>query len=422
MPQESNRQPQSKRVIVIGAGIVGLCTGLFLQRSGHSVTIVDPKQPGRSTSFGNAGTIAVGSVYPVSSPGTWKRVPGMLFDPAAALKLRWSYLPKMTPWLLRFLASGMTSKVEQISGELALLNRDAVSAHEVLLKAYDINDIVKPTGWLKVYSTKAAFDTGAAERAVQTRLGFKVEIMGEDEIRQLEPGLAHKFRHGSFHPENAFVTSPAKLSDAYAEAFMKLGGVVLTERVTRFEFDDARPVRAVTDLGMHGADIFVICAGAWSNRLTQMLGTDVPLDTERGYHLNLNVEAGPGLRRPTVIGEQGFVLAPMQDGMRLTSGVELAGVDAPPDFQRIYKMLPHAKAALPGLGDEVTREWIGYRPSMPDSKPVIGRSPKFNNVFFGFGHGHIGLTLSARTGQLIDDLVSGRDLNIDLSPFRAERF
>jgi D-amino-acid dehydrogenase len=411
-----------RRIIVIGAGIVGVCTGLFLQRAGHSVTIIDPKQPGRGTSFGNAGSLAAGNVYPVSMPDTWKQVPGMLMNPAAPLKLRWSYLPKMMPWLARFLAAGSPERVERISREIREITKGAVAAHDLLISEFGITDIVKPVGWLKVFGSRSSFESSASTREIQTRTGVRIEILNEDEIRQLEPGLAHGYTHGAFEPDNGFVTSPAMLTDAYAEAFVKRGGRFVQERVTRFEFDDSKPVRAVTDLGMWDADAFVICAGAWSDRLTAMLGSDVPLDTERGYHLNLNVDSGPGLRRPVVFGDHGFVLAPMRDGMRLTSGVEFAGVDAEPDFRRIHNMVPLARAALPGLGADVSREWLGHRPSMPDSKPVIGRSPLLNNVFFAFGHGHLGLTMSARTGQLIDDLVSERVPDIDLSPYRADRF
>ncbi len=413
---------KSKQVVVIGAGIVGVCTGLFLQREGHKVTIIDPKPPGRSTSFGNSGVIAVGNVYPISTPGNWKQIPKMLTDPISPLNLRWSYLPKMMPWLLRFLASGTANKVNQISHEIAALNKDAVAAHNILLKVFRIDGIVKPTGWLKVYSTSEAFSRAAADREMQSRLGFKVELLDQDEIRQLEPGLAHNFAFGSFHPQNAFVTNPAKLTDRYAEAFLELGGNIQTEKVIRIDFENEKPIRAITDLGMYKADEFVVCAGAWSDKITKMFGTKIPLDTERGYHLNLQIESGPGLRRPTIIGDQGFVLAPMEDGLRLTTGVEFAGRDAPPDFRRIYKMLPFAKRALPGLGDEVTREWLGFRPSMPDSKPIIGRSPNFRNVYFAFGHGHIGLTLSARTGQIVNELISGRDPKIDLHPYRPNRF
>ena len=420
--QSSTGETGPRRIIVIGAGIVGVCVGLFLQRSGHSVTIIDPRPPGRGTSFGNAGSLAVGSVYPVSMPGAWKQVPGMLMNPVAPLNLRWSYLPRMLPWLAKFLAAGTPGRVERISGEIRAITRDAVAAHDLLLAEFGITDIVKPVGWIKVFGSRKAFEAAAAMRDIQTRHGVRIEILNEDEIRQLEPGLAHGFTHGAFEPDNGFVTSPAMLTDAYAAAFVKRGGRFVQERVTRFEFDGGKPVRAVTDLGMRDAEAFVICAGAWSDRLTAMLGTTVPLDTERGYHLNLQVENGPGLRRPVLISEHGFLLAPMRDGMRLTSGVEFAGVDAAPDFRRIYTMLPLARAALPGLGSEVDREWLGHRPSMPDSKPVIGRSPVLDNVFFAFGHGHLGLTLSARTGQLIDVLVSGRTPDLDLSPYRADRF
>jgi len=414
--------PSPQRVIVIGAGIVGVCTGLFLQRAGHSVTIIDPKPPGRGTSFGNAGSLAVGNVYPVSTPGVWKKVPGMLINPAGPLNIRWSYMPRMLPWLARFLAAGTPARVERVSKEISALTKDAVASHNLLLSEFGITNIVKPVGWLKAFGSQQSFEASQAIRDIQVRRGVKVEVLNEDEIRQLEPGLAHGFTHGAFEPENGFVTSPVMLTDAYAEAFVARGGQFARERVTRFEFEGEKPIRAVTDLGMRDADIFVICAGAWSDRLAAMLGTQVSLDTERGYHLNLDVDSGPGLRRPVVIEDHGFVLAPMRDGMRLTSGVEFAGLDAAPDFRRIYKMLPLAKTALPGLGNTITREWMGHRPSMPDSKPVIGRSPVIANVFFAFGHGHLGLTLSARTGQLIEKLVSGRVSDIDLGPYRPDRF
>lgn len=408
--------------MVVGAGIVGVCAGLTLRQEGHEVTVLDPRTPGRATSFGNAGVISVGSVWPVSTPGAWRKVPRMLADPAAPLRIRWSYLPRMAPWLARFLAAGTPARAERLSKEIHALTKDALTAHNDLMRAHRIEGIVKPVGWLKVYRTEAGFREAAEERDAQIRRGLKVEFLGPDEIRQLEPGLARTFVRAAFLPENGFATEPAALTDAYAEALARLGGRILPERVVRFEFGDRGPVRAVTDLGMHDADAFVVCAGAWSGPLARMLGTPVPLDTERGYHLNLPLESGPGLRRPVLVGEGNFVLAPMRDGMRLTSGVEFAGLDAPPDFRRIRNMLPLAREALPGLGAEPTREWLGFRPSLPDSKPVLGRSPRFDNVFFGFGHGHIGLTLSARTGRLIADLVAGRTPDIDLSPYRANRF
>ena len=411
-----------KSVIVVGAGIVGVATALCLQMEGHRVTVLDPKAPGTATSFGNAGSIALGAMYPTGSPGNLKQVPKMLMDPASAISVRWSYLPRMLPWFVRFFAASRPSRVEQIARELATIVPSAGDAHLSLMKAHGIEGIVKPLGWLKVYTGEKSFAGTLGERETIIRHGGNLQILNQDELRQLEPSLSPRFTHGAFQPDNHFVTSPVKLTEAYAKAFIGLGGRFLGEKVTRFEFDGSRVQKVVTDLGMHEADSVVVCAGAWSGRVCKMLGFKVPLDTERGYHLNIISDGGPKLGRPVVVGDHSFVLAPMQDGIRLTSGIEFAGVDAAPDFRRIRRMLPLARKALPGLGDTITREWLGFRPSTPDSKPVIGAAPGLRNVFLGFGHGHIGLTLAARTGNLLADLVSGRDPSIDLGPFNAGRF
>lgn len=411
-----------KKIVVVGAGIVGVSTGLHLQREGHSVTLIDPTPPGRGTSFGNAGSIAMGAVYPTGSPGNWKQVPSMLMDPMSPLNIRWSYLPKAARWFWHFLEASRSSRVEEISKHLWALSRDAMAAHRRLIDFTKAHDIVRPVGWLKVYSSQQSFERTAAERAVMARRGVNFDILTADEIRQLEPGLSPRFTHAYHQPDNGFVSQPIKLTEAYFAKFRELGGIWEAERVRRFTTGPGGIETVVTDLGVHACDAVVVCAGARSAEVLRMLGRSFPLDTERGYHLNLDVQAGPELRRPTVIGDYGFVLAPMQDGLRLTTGAEFAGVDAPPDFRRIYRMLELAKDALPGLQVEVTREWLGFRPSTPDSVPVIGRSPDHANVYLGFGHGHIGLTLAARTGELIADLVAGRAPGIDMTPYRVERY
>lgn len=413
----------SKSTVVVGAGIVGIATALRLQMDGRKVTVIDPKAPGRATSFGNAGSIAIGAVYPTGSPGNFKQLPKMLFNRSGPVSIRWSYLPWLAPWLWRFFAASTPARVEQISRELSSLVAPAGEAHKALMKAHRIEGIVKPLGWLKVYTGEASFRSTLEERLVMQELGVNLQLLNQDELRQLEPGLAPGFTHGAFQPDNLFVTSPVKLAEAYAEAFTRLGGSILAEKAVRFERDGNRVSRVVTDLAIHEAEHVVICAGAWSGRVCEMLGVRVPLDTERGYHLNLvQREDGPKLTRPVVIGDHGFVLAPMQDGIRLTSGVEFAGVDAAPDFTRIRRMLPLAQKALPGLSANVTREWLGHRPSTPDSKPVIGSAPGLENVFLGFGHGHIGLTLAARTADLLAARIAGRPADIDLAPFAAGRF
>ena len=416
-----NQAVPPRKIAVIGAGIVGVSTALLLQRDGHQVTLLDPTPPGCGTSFGNAGSIAIGGVYPTSSPGNWKQVPKMLMDPITPLSLKPGHLLRNLPFFLRFLAEGRAGRVEEISIHLSDILKGATDAHRKLLELSRAQEIVRPVGWLKVYSSQASFDRTAHERAVMARRGINFDILSPDEIRQLEPGLSPKFTHGYHQPDNGFVSQPIKLTEAYFAKFQELGGSWLPEKVRGFELGPNGVEKVKTTHATHSVDSVVIAAGAFSHRLLEMLDLRILFDTERGYHLNLNVTAGPELRRPTVIGDQGFVLAPMQDGLRLTTGAEFAGLDAPPDFSRIKAMLPMAREALPGLEFEIDREWLGFRPSTPDSVPVVARLSKPMNVFANFGHGHLGLTMAARTGEMIADMVAERHSAIDLAPYRLER-
>lgn len=413
---------QPRHVTIVGAGAVGVSCALRLQADGHRVTIFDPRPPGTATSFGNAGAIANGAVAPVSMPGLWRQVPKMLLDPLGPLRIRPAYLPKLAPWLWRFLRAGMPARVEALAQALAPLVMSAYEAHAEQLDLCRVEDIVHRVGWFKVYETDTAFAATAADRDLMTRHGVRFEILNEDEIRQLEPGLAPIFRHGIFQPDAGFVSSPHRLVSGWADHVVANGGEIRTEKVTRIEIGSEGPSELVTESGRHPLDALVVAAGAWSKSLAAQLGSPVPLDTERGYHLNLPAYDGPGLRRPTVIGDHAFVLAPMEDGIRLTSGVEFAGLDAPPDYTAARRLLPVARRVLPGLGDEVNREWLGFRPSMPDSLPVIGPSPHHGSVYFAFGHGHLGLTLGPITGRLIADLLAGRQTPFDVTPFRPDRF
>jgi len=415
-------QTPPRDVTIIGAGIVGLACALSLQRDGHKVTLIDPRPPGTATSFGNAGAIVAGGVVPTSTPGLWRRVPRMLSDPMSALKVRWRYLPQLAPWLLRFLWAGRHSSALRIAGELWPLTSRAVEAHRALARDAGADDVLRPVGWLKVYRNQEEFDGTAYDRSLMDRVGARYEVLDADALRQLEPGLSRDFTIGLFQPDAAFVSTPYALSQAYLNRFLARGGRLVTETVRRFDLGPTGPVRVVTDLAMHPVERLVIAAGAWSKPLVSQLSHAVPLDTERGYHLNLAWNDGVVLNRPTVIGAEGFVLCPMRDGIRLTAGVELAGLNAAPDFRRIRALLPAAQRALPGLSGEVSREWLGFRPSTPDSKPVIARSPKWPGVFFAFGHGHMGLGLSGITGTLIADMVAGRTSDIPLEPYAIDRF
>ena len=414
---------QKHHVTIIGAGIVGICCGLFLKRDGHQVTIIDPKPPGSATSFGNAGVIATGANMPWSHPGLWKKLPWMLLSSMSPTVLPGRHLHRSLPWVARFLAAGRLSRVKELSDDIAPLSAQAGTAHKGLIREHGVDsELVTPSGFLYVFENKSGLDDLSLELELAKRHDVPYEVLNADEVYQLEPGLARRFHSGLFYPDRDLVRQPILLTQAYADAFLSLGGELRCETVHRIEAGPDGPRKIVTDLGIYDVDRLVLAAGAWSRELLRSIGPDVPLETERGYHINLEWGEGITLNRPVAVADKHYVMVPMRDGIRITSGDELGGLSLPPDFRRIRRIVKEARTNLSGLDTEVTREWMGYRPSIPDSKPVIGRSPDFSRVFYAFGHGHYGLTLSAVTGRLISDLVAGRDVDIPIEPFRIDRF
>ena len=417
-----NGMTAPRNVAVIGAGILGMSTAIHLQRDGHQVTVIDARAPGTGTSFGNAGGIVTGAVTPTSTPSLWKEIPSMLLDPMHPVRIRWLYLPRLAPWLTRFLLAGRPGRVTEIARALMPLVTRAYDAHRELVELAGVHDVARPVGWLKVYEKESGFAGSALERRLMTEQGIKFDVLNPDELRQLEPNLAPRYVKGLFQPDSAFVSQPIRLVEGFVRHFLGAGGHIFQERVRTLVPVEGRGVCVRSELGIRQFDIVVVAAGAWSRELAAQIGDRISLDTERGYHLNIEPGESGELRRPVVFPERWFALAPMQDGYRLTSGIELAGLHAPPDFSSIYKLLPSAREALPGLSDRVTREWIGYRPSTPDSLPVIGRSPRCASVIYAFGHGHLGMTLGPITGRLATALASGRQPEIDLAPYRPDRF
>lgn len=410
-------------VAVVGAGIVGVCCALELQAAGHRVTIYDPKPPGTATSFGNAGIIAAGSVIPYSTPDLWKSVPSMLLDPMSPLSLRWRHLPRAMPWLMRFLMAGRHGPFERITAEMAPLVREARPAHDALVAAHRIDpSLVRPSGYLMAYRNEAGFAATSLHREQLAHHKVRFEVLDQHELRQLEPGLSRDFQHALFVPDGAFVTESVALTRAYADAFTGLGGTIREATVREFTFGADGPETVITDVGSFIADRVVVAAGAWSRGLVRQLGSDAPLEAKRGYHINVPWNDETVLNRPVVVGEGQYTLCPMRDGVRVTGGVEIGGLALPPDYRRMRRMLPHARQSLPGLGAEIDREWMGHRPALPDSKPIIGPAPRRPGVFFAFGHGHLGLTLSAITARLTTELIAGRAPSVPIAPFRIDRF
>lgn len=409
-----------QRVTVIGAGMVGVSCALFLQRDGHDVTIADPNEPGSGASFGNAGSISQSSVMPSSTPGLIKRIPKMLLDPESPLVLRWPYIPRLLPWMIGFLRNSSRERVERNCLATAALFAHVMDAYDVLLGEIDTGNLIQSNGMLKLFETDAAFDASAYERAMMERCGCHYDILSMDEVRQMEPNLAPIFRHAYFVADSRSIRNPGRLVEVLAAGFQARGGTLRRENVETVEVDADGAPTVVTDAGRHETDAVVLAAGARSGGLARRLGARIVLDAERGYHV-MFPSPERSVNRYIHFADRKFSLSPHESGVRMTSLVELASVDAPPDYRRMRRLLPNAARVLPGLDTTEQSIWMGARPSTPDNVPVIGRSPRHESVYFAFGHSHLGMTMGPVTGRIIADLVARRDPGLDMAPYAPVR-
>jgi D-amino-acid dehydrogenase len=414
-----------KKVAVIGAGMVGMATASYLQRDGHDVVVIDPDPPGQGASFGNAGCFNPSSVVPVATPDTWKHVPKYLSDPLGPLRIRWSYLPALAPWLIRLIRSGTPQRIEAQARALKTLLGPCLDALMPLVRNAGAEALVARNGILIAYRTQAAWDEDARAWDIRRRNGTHWEELNVDELRQFDPNLSRDFTRGKLVPGNGHCLDPGGLVAALAETVQRDGGTLMRARAIGFSLDGTR-LRAVrTPGGEIRADAAVIAAGVYSKALAAQVGDVVPLETERGYHAMLRApEVTP--RVPTSDAEGKFVATPMANGLRFAGTVELAGLKAEPDWRRARVLLQQASKLYPALSKAYPEDrftmWMGHRPSLPDSLPVLGPSTRTPDVFHAFGHGHVGMTGGPYTGKVIAELISGRPSPIDLSPFRPGRF
>ncbi len=408
-------------VIVLGAGIVGTSAALHLAKRGLSVALVDRRGPGEETSYGNAGIIEGMTIFPHPFPGKLSALLRIAFKLAPEANYHLSFLPQIAPWLLAYRTNtGLAGSIAFAEAMRPLFSH-AVSEHEALMQEAGATRYLRKTGWLKVYRQDGSFAATAREREVGQRFGVESRGLDMDEARALEPSLAPVFRHGLFWPSAVSISNPLAVTRAYAARFSALGGIIL-KGDARSLHRSAGHWRIDTDEGALDADQAVIALGPWAPDVLKPLGIDLPLAVKRGYHRHFRPQGNAGLSRPVVDADVGYALAPMEQGIRITTGAEFADRDAPPTPVQLDRLLPKARGLFP-LGEPAEPTiWMGNRPCFADSRPVIGRAPGQAGLWLAFGHAHWGLTLGPATGRLIAELIAGATPFCDPKPYGAERF
>jgi D-amino-acid dehydrogenase len=400
--------------------MVGVCTALYLQRSGHQVTVIERLRPGDGASGHNGGIFSIGNI-PTATPGVVRSVPHMLRDPLSPLAIRWSYLPRLAPWLVRFLLASRPTEVERLSVALYSLLDRAMDAYRPLLARDGAAPLVRTDGLLYAYRHDRSFAGAQFDVELRRRRGVALEVLDQAAIGELDPALAGRFRHGVYLPAAEFTPDVQRLNRTLADHVVAGGGRLVQADVVGFETRGDRVEAVSTTAGRVPAEATVLAAGAWSRPLARRLGVRVPLDTERGYGVDLP-RPGLELTVPVICMDHHVALTPTATGVRLAGTAELAGLSAPANPARADRLIEAARVLFPELGTEGARRWMSYRPSTPDSLPVIGRAPRYRNAYLAFGHGHVGLTLGAITGQLVQELIDDRPPTVDLTPFRPTRF
>ena len=407
--------------LVVGGGIVGISCALSAQERGLGVLLCDPGEARRRASYGNAGCISRSSLFPMSGPGLWRNLPNYLLNRDPGLRLRYAKLPRIAPWIASFMKAANMSALRRAATALDRLTSRAFDAHMHLAVAAGATGLIQRKGMLRLYRTEDSFHKAAHEREILLEHGAKFEVIEGEGLRELEPALKRPFAKGVLYPETGAVSDPGALLEAYRKLFVERGGRIAQAMVDELGHEEGEWVARFAG-GEARARKAVIAAGGWSHGLTRALGYRFPLAVERGYHLHLAPGEGPPLNRPIHDSGGYHMLAPMRQGVRVTSGVELAPLSAPPDTTQIDAAVREARGTL-ALGAPVENEpWLGARPSTPDGLPVIGEAPRHRGLFFAFGHGHIGLSNGPITGQVIGDLLLGREAAFDLAPFSAKRF
>ena len=408
-------------VVIVGAGIIGVATAYKLVEAGRNVVLVDRKGIAEEASRGNAGALAFSDIMPLATKDMFSKLPRWLSDPLGPFTVRAEYLPQITPWLMRFWRAGWPDRVAAGIKAQAAMMRLARRETDAMIVAAGLGHLVRSGGVLELYESEGEIRAAAHELEVKTREGIEHRFVRGADLAELQPGLSPRIVAATFIPKWQTVTDPYDYATAVGAAALTGGATFRKGEVRALHpLNDGVSIE-FTDGTRLIANKVVVAGGAWSRALTTPLGDRIPLETERGYNTTLP----PGsfdLRRQLVFGRHGFVVTPLSTGVRVGGAVELGGLQLPPNFARADAMLKKAAMLMPGLKTSGGTQWMGFRPSLPDSLPAIGRSRRSPHIIYAFGHGHLGLTQSAGTGKLVAELVTGAAPSLDLAPFSPQRF
>ncbi len=403
---------------VIGAGIQGVCNALFLQKGGFKVTLFDRDEPGNSATYGNAGHFSPYASVPLNRPDVLTDIPAMLLSSRGPVAIKWNYVLKMIPWFLKFFINCSKKNTMHTAKNMHQILDLALPAFDELFEEIDINGLVENKGIMYIWDDQN-LKSRELEINIRKELGVKQQILSQKEIHDLEPNIKAFYHGGVFYDYARHARDPKKILIKLFENFIQIGGKFLKLNIQHLNFDDEKPV-VRSEVQRFIFDKLVIACGAFSKRLTDKLHENIPLDTERGYHVHFK-NCDHLISRPVVYSNRAFGMTPMEQGLRVVGTVEFGGLKNPLTKARIKNLIDNANDMLDGL-PEHQDEWLGFRPSLPDFLPVIGPSKNYKNVFYSFGHHHLGWTLGAISGKIISEMIANVDTNLDLKPYSSLRF
>jgi D-amino-acid dehydrogenase len=408
-------------IVIIGAGIVGIAIAACLSETGRNILVIDRQGICEGTSSGNAGALAFSDILPMASKGILAKVPGWLMDPLGPFTIRPSYLPKLAPWLYRFWRASRADMLDRTIRAQGAMMRLAEPEMLGLMQRAGIYNMLREDGSLELYESEEELNASLPGWAARRQAGIAFEHLRGEALADCQQGIAKQFVAGTFVPSWKTVSDPRHVGEGLWDYAASLGAQFLQAEVAAVAATTTGAVLHLNGGRTIETGKLVIAAGAWSHRLAKNLGDRIPLETERGYNTTLPVGAF-SLKRQLIFSGHGFVVTPLDTGVRIGGAVELGGLNLAPNYKRSEAMLAKARKFMPGLETAGGRQWMGYRPSMPDSLPVIGYAGTSKNVLYAFGHGHLGLTQSAATGRLISDLIGGKKPSISIDPFYPQRF